>query len=84
MGERSKEIGKVMGFYKKIGVAAIDLTENLTVGDTILIEGYTTNFEQKVDSIQIENKKVEKASKGDQIGIKVTDKVRIHDSVFKK
>ena len=84
LGEKDKEVGKVMSFYKKIGVAAIDLTGSLAVGDTILIKGHTTNFEQKVDSMQIEHEKVEKAKKGDQIGMKVADKVRVHDSVFKK
>ena len=84
MGEKNKIVGKVMSFYKKIGVAAVDLTGNLTVGDTILIKGHTTNFEQKVDSMQINNEKVEKVKKNDQMGIRVTDKVRIGDLVFKK
>ena len=65
LGGKGKEVGKVMSFYKKIGVAAIDLTEKLEVEDTILIKGHTTNFEQKVDSMQIEHEKVEKAKKGD-------------------
>ncbi len=65
-------------------MAAIDLTESLAIGDTILIKGYTANFEQKVNSMQIANKKVEKAKKNDQIGMGVSDKVGVHDSVFKK
>ena len=65
LGGKSKEVGKVMSFYKKIGVAVIDLTGKLEVGDTILIKGHTTNFEQKVDSMQIEHEKVEKVKKGD-------------------
>ena len=84
LGEKDKEVGKVMSFYKKIGVAAIDLTGSLAVGDTILIKGHTNNFEQKADSMQIEHEKVEKAKKGDQIGMEVVDKVRVQDSVFKK
>ena len=84
MAEDLKEVGKVIGFYANIGVAAIDLTGALAVGDTISIKGHTTNFEQKVDSMQIENKEVEKAKKGDPIGIKVKDRVRPHDIVYKK
>ena len=79
-----KEIGKVMGFYSKINVAAIELNDKLNVGDTILIKGHTTNFEQKIASMQIEHEKVEKAKKGDQIGIKVVDRVRLHDKLYLK
>ncbi|MBL7051089.1 translation elongation factor-like protein [Candidatus Woesearchaeota archaeon] len=84
MAEELKEIGKVMGFYSHISVAAIELTGDLAVGDTIVIKGHTTNLEQPIDSMQIEHDKVEKAKKGDQIGIKVKDKVRLHDIVYKK
>ena len=84
MAEELKEIGKVMGFYSHISVVAIELTGDLAVGDTIVIKGHTTNLEQPVDSMQIEHDKVEKAKKGDQIGIKVKDKVRLHDIVYKK
>ena len=51
MAEKLKEVGKVIGFYANISVAAIDLIGNLVVGDTILIKGHTTNFEQAIDSI---------------------------------
>ena len=84
MAEDLKEVGKVIGFYANISVAAIDLTGALAVGDTIVIKGHTTNFEQKVDSMQIEHKEVEKAKKGDPIAIKVKDRVRSHDIVYKK
>ena len=84
MAEDLKEVGKVIGFYANISVAAIDLTGALAVGDTIVIKGHTTNFEQTVDSIQIEHKEVEKAKKGDPIAIKVKDRVRSHDIVYKK
>ena len=84
MAENIKEVGKVIGFYANISIAAIDLTGALAVGDTIVIKGHTTNFEQKVDSMQIENKEVEKAKKGDPIAIKVKDRVRSHDIVYKK
>tara|TARA_B100000315_G_C14112178_1_gene378662 strand:+ start:234 stop:491 length:258 start_codon:yes stop_codon:yes gene_type:complete len=79
-----KLIGKVSGFFSKISVAAIELEAELKVGDMIHIKGHTTDFEQKVDSIQIMGKVVEKAGKGDSVGIKVVDKVREHDIVYLK
>ena len=84
MAKEKKPIGKVFSYYSNIGVAAIDLDGVLKVGDTILIKGATTDFEQKVDSIQIEHKKVVSAKKGQSIGIKVADKVRPNDVVYKK
>ena len=78
-----EEIGKVSDYFAKIGVAAIELTGSLSVGDTIHIKGHTTDFEQKVDSMQIEHQSVEKANPGDSIGIKVKDRVRDHDVVYK-
>ncbi|MEK6906781.1 MAG: translation elongation factor-like protein [Nanoarchaeota archaeon] len=80
MGE--KEIGEVSSYFSHVSVAAIILSDKLKVGDKILIKGHTTNFEQKVDSIQIEHEKVKEAKKGDHIGIKVVDKVRPNDKVF--
>jgi len=79
-----EEVGKVADYFAKIGVAAIDITQgSLKVGDTIHIKGHTTDFEQPVDSIQIEHQNVEEAKPGDSIGIKVQDKVRDHDIVYK-
>ncbi|MGB2698142.1 MAG: translation elongation factor-like protein [Candidatus Zixiibacteriota bacterium] len=78
-----EEIGKVSDYFAKVGVAAIELTGSLSVGDTIHFKGHTTDFEQKVDSMQIEHQNVEKANAGDSIGIKVKDRVRGHDVVYK-
>jgi translation initiation factor IF-2 len=81
---KKQKIGTVFSYYSKIGVAAIKLTDgSLKVGDKISIEGSTTNFEQEIESIQIEHDSVEEAKKGDDIGIKVSDKVRPHDVVYK-
>jgi putative protease len=77
------EIGKITHFFTKIGVAIVELTGTLAVGDQILIKGPTTNVEQKVDSMQIEHKNVEKAVRGQSIGLKVSDKVREQDIVYK-
>jgi translation elongation factor EF-1alpha len=79
-----EEIGKVASYFSKIGVAAIDITKGtLKVGDKIHIKGHTTDIEQNVDSIQIEHQSVPEAKPGDSIGIKVKDRVRDHDVVFK-
>lgn len=79
-----EEIGKVASYFSKIGVAAIDITKGtLKVGDKIHIKGHTTDIEQDVDSIQIEHQSVPEAKPGDSIGIKVKDKVRDHDIVYK-
>jgi putative protease len=78
-----KEIGRVMDYFAKIGVAGIDLTGKLKVGDTIHISGHTTDLEQVVESMQIEHDEVEEAGAGDKIGIKVRDRVRGGDHVYK-
>ena len=77
-----KEIGKVSGYFSHVSVAAIKLSASLKVGDKIHIKGNTTDFEEKVKSMQIEKDSVEKAKKGDHIGIKVSEKVRPNDTVF--
>lgn len=77
------EVGKVQDYFAKIGVAGIELTDSLSVGDTIHIKGHTTDFSQKVESMQIEHDNVEEAKAGDSIGIKVDDRVRSSDTVYK-
>lgn len=81
--EEKKLIGKVTHYFTDIGVAVIELEDTLKVGDEISVEGATTNFTQKIDSMQIEHKNMEEAKKGDSIGLKVTDRVREGDQVFK-
>jgi translation initiation factor IF-2 len=79
-----KQIGKVFSFFSKIGVAAIELTEDsLALGDKIRIKGTTTDFEQEVDSMQIEGKEVQEVGPGKSVGMKVKDKVRPGDLVYK-
>jgi translation elongation factor EF-1alpha len=79
-----KEIGKVTHYFTNIGVGVIELTKgSLKTGDKIRIKGATTDFEQKIASMQIEHEKVEEAKKGQSIGMKVKEHVREHDKVFK-
>ena len=78
-----KEVGKVASYFTHVEVAAVDLTGTLKKGDKIHIKGHTTDFEQKVDSMQIDRKEVESAKKGESVGIKVKDRVRHGDTIFK-
>jgi len=82
--ENEKEIGLVTHFFSKIDVAIIKLKDELKVGDKILFRGGTTNFDQIVESMQIEHEGVEKAKAGQSIGLKVKDKVRENDVVYKE
>ena len=84
MSEQETEIGEVMTYYANIGVAAIELTGSVKVGDTIIFRGFTTDMEYKVDGMQIEHDSVQEAKAGDQIGVKVPGKVRKNDRVYKK
>ena len=84
MNEQETEIGEVMTYYANIGVAAIELTGSVKVGDTIIFRGMTTDLEHKIDSMQIEHDSVQEAKTGDQIGVKVPGKVRKNDRVYKK
>lgn len=77
------KVGVVEKFFAKPSVAAVKLEDSLSVGDTIHFKGSTTDFSQKVDSMQIEHATVQIADKGASIGIKVSDRVRPNDQVFK-
>lgn len=76
-------IGKVVKFFSKIGVAAISVTSGeLKVGDTIKIKGHLTDFEQQVESMQVEHAGVEVVTAGKDVGIKVREAVRENDTVY--
>jgi GTPase len=77
------EVGKVTDFFAHPVVAGIQLSAPLNVGDQIHIKGHTTDLELPVDSMQINNANVEAAKPGDSIGIKVSDRVRRGDTVYK-
>jgi len=85
MAEEKKEqlIGKITHYFGKIEVGIVELSKELNVGDTIHVKGSSTDFEQKVDSIQIEHEQVDKAKKGDVVGLKAKEKVREGDEVYK-
>jgi translation initiation factor IF-2 len=79
-----EKVGEVFHYFTKAGVAAINLNDSyLQVGDTVLIQGVTTNLTQKVESMQVENMPVQRAEMGQSVGIKVSEKVREKDFVYR-
>jgi translation elongation factor EF-1alpha len=82
--ENVVEVGRVTHFFTKIGVAVVELTVPLAVGDRIVIKGPTTDVEQVVESMQIEHENIERAEAGQSIGLKVEQRVRETDIVYKK
>jgi len=82
--ENVVEVGRVTHFFTKISVAVIELTAPLAVGDTIAIKGPTTDLEQAVESMQIEHENVQRAEPRQSIGLKVAQRVREKDIVYKK
>jgi putative protease len=78
------EVGHITHFFSKISVAVLELTAPLAVGDRILVKGPTTDFEQVVDSMQIEHANIQKAEAGQSIGLKMAEHARERDVVYKK
>ena len=81
--EEGKLIGKITHYFGNIGVAVIELSHTLKVGDNIRIVGGETDFTQIIESMEVEHKKVEEAKKGDSVGLKVDQKVREGYKVYK-
>lgn len=77
------EIGHVTHYFNKINVAVLAVTKELQVGDTIHILGHTTDFTQKVTSMQIDHNNVDSVKKGDDFAMKVIEPVREHDVLYK-
>lgn len=82
--EELQKVGTVTHYYVKIGVAIVEVSSPVNVGDKIVISGITTDFEQTINSMEIEHRKVETAKQGDVIGLKVEERVREKDIVYKK
>ncbi len=82
--EEGKLIGKITHYFSNINVAVIDLTDTLKAGDSIrIVGGENTDFTQAVESMEVEHQKVDKAKKGDSVGLKVSEKVHEGYKVFK-
>ena len=76
-------VGEVTHFYDRLGVAVLKLREPICIGDTLHLLGHHTDFQQKVESLQIEHQPVTEASPGQDVALKVTQTVHPGDSVFK-
>lgn len=78
------QVGKITHYFSKIGVAVIEVTGgSIKVGDEIHVKGHTSDFRQKVSSMQIEQDKIEIAEPGQSIGLKMEQPVRANDLVYK-
>ena len=80
---RMEEIGKVAGFFAHVGAVVVELTAPLRVGDRIYIKGHTTDFQQAVSSMQVDRQAVQEAAAGQSVGLKVDQRCRQHDVVYK-
>lgn len=78
-----KKTGEITHYFDRIGVAVVKLTDTLKVGDKIQVKGATTDFTQTIESMQIEHEQVQKAGKGQSIGLKTAEKARQGDTVLK-
>jgi hypothetical protein len=78
-----KEIGKVTHYFARLNVAVLSLTDTLTVGDRIRIHGRSTDLEQTVDSMQIEHKAVPQVGPGQEVALRVIERVREGDLVYR-
>lgn len=83
MSNKTVRIGEVTHYFTDLEVGVVELQDSLEVGDRIRIKGPTTDFEQVVDSIQVDQEIVEQADSGDSIGLKVKERVRETDAVYK-
>jgi len=78
-----KLVGKITHYFTNIGVAVVEITKSgLNVGDKLHIKGATSDFEQVIDSMQVDHENVAKAKKGEAVGLKVEQQVKEGDEVF--
>ena len=82
--ENIVQVGRITHFFSKISVAVVELTAPIAMGDRILVKGPSTDFEQIVDSMQIEHENIPKAEAGQSIGLKTAEHAREKDVVYKK
>ena len=78
-----KQIGKITHYFSRINVGIIELSDSLKVGDKIHVKGHSEDFEQTIDSMQMEHASVDEANAGDSVGITVSNKVHENDAVYK-
>ena len=76
-------IGQITHYYNRLGVAVLELSDDLKVGDVVHISGHTTNFSQRVESMQIEHRQVQSVGPGVEAALKVVERVRQGDTIYK-
>ena len=79
-----EQIGKIIHYYDKIGVAVVQLEGNLKVGDTIHVKGKVSDFEQAIESLQLDHKNVDSAKKGEEVAVKLNERAKEGDIVYRK
>lgn len=77
-------IGTVTHYFSHLSVAAVELTDRLSVGERIHVQGHTTDLSQAVDSMEVDHQRVDSAGPGDDVALKVADHVREHDRIFRE
>lgn len=77
------QVGKVTHYFNNINVAIIKLSDKLTAGETVHFKGHTSDFDQVIDSMQIDHSQVESAKKGQEVGVKVSEHTRVGDDVLR-
>lgn len=83
MPDEEKFIGEVTHYFGNIGVAVIELKDGLKEGETIRVKGGSKDFEQAVESMEVDRKKIREAKPGDSVGLKVAEKVKEGYKVYK-
>jgi putative protease len=76
------KIGIITHFFDRIGVGIIKLDGKLKVGDKVKVQGGTTDFEQEISEMQLEHESIQEGKKGQEVGVKVNEKVREGDHVY--
>ena len=76
-------VGRVGGFFAHVSVAVVELTAPVKVGETIYVKGHTTDFQQAVESLQVDRVPVQEGKAGQSVGVKVNNRCRKHDLVYK-
>ncbi len=80
---KMEAIGRIAGFFARPSVAMVELTAALKIGDMIYIKGHTTDFQQQVDSMQVDRQPIQNAQPGQSVGVKVNERCREHDVVYR-
>ena len=81
--QQGQSVGTIAHFFNKIGVAVVELTDALKMGDSIKVVGKNTDFEQVVDSMEMDKQKIETAEAGSLVGLKINQKAKEGSRVFK-